>query len=207
MKMNQYIRILLLPFGFILGVIHELTDVPYLGVIGSILRIVGVFVFPFMSPTLAGGGRKNIKRYTSGRYKKYDGGDIFANFTETSRLVEKGKISAFYYLEYYVNDSFFYGKQNDYFSLDIRLTPEAYTTVKTEQIETHGQPYIECDYQIWYWSNGNQKNTYCLGFCDISNMVKLVMVTYVHARDFSLNGNYLRSGAVWKNRKKRFVRT
>ena len=140
---------------------------------------------------------KRVSQYTSGQYKQYEDGEVFANFTESSPLIEKGEIIAFYHVNHWLQDNPIHGKQCDYFALDIQLSQAEYVSEKALQYDNHGKPYNERDYEIWKWSNGEENNAYFLGFCDESCTVKLVLVTEVNARDFAGTGFYLNSEIDW----------
>jgi len=170
-------------------------------ILGTLLLVVVFFwlVHPlltrFIIPPLS--VHKKISQYTSGRYKQYEDGEVFSNFTESCSLLEKGEIVAFYHVNHWLQDNPIHGKQCDYFALDVQLSQEEYTSAKTAQHENYGKPYRERDYEIWKWSNGNDNNAYFLGFCDKSYTVKLVLVTETNAHDFAGTGFYLNSEIDW----------
>ncbi len=149
----------------------------------------------FLIPPLS--VHRKVSQYTSGQYKNYEDGEVFAAFTESCELVEKGEIIAFYHVNHWLQDNPIHGKQCDYFALDILLPQAEYSEVKTAQFENAGKPYTEQDYDVWKWSNGEEENAYFLGFCDESCAVKLVLVTGVYARDFMGTGFYLNSEIDW----------
>ena len=142
---------------------------------------------------------RKISQYTSGQYKQYEDGELFANFTESFSLIENGEIVAFYHVNHWLQDNPIHGKQCDFFALDVRLAEGEYAQAKALQIECCGKPYIERDFYVWEYGNNEDKNAYFLGFCDDSCIVKFVLVTETYASDFLPAGFYLNSEIDWKS--------
>lgn len=140
---------------------------------------------------------RRVCQYTSGQYKKYEDGKVFADFTESSELVEKGEIIAFYHVNHWLRDNPIHGKHFDFFALDVQLTQEEYDKAKAAQLESFGKPYKERDFEVWTWSIGEEENAYFLGFCDSSNSVKYVLITETTAREIGWTAFYYHSEIDW----------
>ena len=166
-------------------------------IFGLFIYLVHPLLTHFIIPPIC--VHRRVTQYTSGQYKNYEDGEVFADFTESSGLVEQGEIIAFYHVNHWLQDNPIHGKHCDFFALDLQLSQEDYDAAKASRYEKHGTPYKERDYDLWKWSNGDEENAFFVGFCDESNTVKLALVTEVNARDFNGTGFYLHSEIDWIN--------
>lgn len=120
-----------------------------------------------------------VKHYTSGKYVKFEDGELFRDFTESLDFVDDGEVVDFFHANYWMRDNPFYGKASDYFILDLSFEETEYIRIKEflENESTYRAPVTCGDYWCYRQHNEENTTTYVIAYRDEYQIMRVCLIT------------------------------
>lgn len=158
------------------------------------------FIHPWFSvlviPPL--GEHYGLKYYTSDKYLRYEGGELFQDYLNSFDFVDHAEAVDFYHVDHWVRDNPFYGKYFDVFSTDFRLDQESYNKFRDDIAESGRFSYecVEADYEIWLQED--LPNVFLIAINDEHRIVRCILTTDCD-RAIGIVGGFSRhTGLTWE---------
>ena len=156
---------------------------------GLMICLQPMFVTLFCRTNVSSG----IDIYTEERYLEYDMGTIFQETVSTCGFVEQCDLLSFSYFDNSPRDTILYGKQSDFFVLELNASTH-FSTIQKKIFNMAQYAGDFDDYSLYYIDAAKDNRQYCVifGLCEDLGIIRVMLATDLQVVELPYRGSLAR---------------